>query len=151
MERFLDRLNKSSIRNEVVAALATQSTEHRRVDEVQREESLPRPATQDEASHQPPDVEQSNTSSYHEEPLNTVHDRIYAPLQIVAATVGCSDVLQWPHIIGGGMKATNQHSDSFSRGKEPHAGAFSNFRGRDRLTSYFGMNHIAHLVTFTLA
>ncbi|KAH9874881.1 hypothetical protein J1614_004368 [Plenodomus biglobosus] len=136
VERFLDRLNKSSIHNEVVAALATQSTGHHRVDDIQREEPVPRPAIQIEASHEPPNVEQSN-NSYHEEPINAVHDRIYAPLQIVAATVDCSDVTQWPHIIGSGMEATNQRSDAFSRGRVPHAGGFPKFRGRNRLTSYF--------------
>ncbi|CBY01806.1 hypothetical protein LEMA_P005930.1 [Plenodomus lingam JN3] len=109
---------------------------HHRVDEIQQEESLLHAAIQDEASHEPPSVEPSNTS-YHEEPINAVHDRIYAPLQIVAATVDCSDVTQWPHTIGSGMEATNQRSDFSSRGRVPHAGGFSKFRGRNRFSSYF--------------
>ena len=137
MQSFLDQLNKSSVRSEVLAALAVQSSNTTRSMNPQADQ----PAQQrpDRGVYQQrPTTNHGNLPPHCSEPTNSLHDRIYAPLEIVAATVKSDGTSPLQQSSVDGVGGANNYRTTLSNGRASYASDQPTFRGGDRLASYFG-------------
>ncbi|KAK5677171.1 hypothetical protein LTS10_010360 [Elasticomyces elasticus] len=136
VQSFLDRLNKSSVRTEVLAALAVQSSDTIRSTDLQVKQSEPQ-QTDQEVSQQRPPTHHGILSPDHSEPTNSVDDHIYSPLEIVAAVVKPDNTHPLQQSSADGVGGANNRKTTFSSGRVFYASSQLPFGGGDRLASYF--------------
>lgn len=127
MERFLDRLNRSSIRDEVLEALRVQEGDGA-ITESAASEQIGHRAPVQEATSGTLDVDHGNFLLNNADLVNGLHERVYAPLQIVSANIehsGASQCFDSSKMMG--------NSSVF------YSGDWNMSHDRQRLASYFGM------------